>query len=159
MLKQELEATAYHEAGHAVITRRLGYTVHSVTIKPGDDYQGLAVSDSPLFGRDPTLGGPESGTDERMQHRVIAALAGSVAERRFNPEIFDIENSSDDYEVVFDTCLRLGGDGDGASKVGEELYQKTEALVSEHWLEIDRVARALLDRTELSGDDIERINE
>lgn len=150
---KKLEGTAYHEAGHAVITRHLGYPVHSVTIKPGDDYQGAALSDDPTYGRRLDLDNAESGTDDKMKHRVISALAGSVAEHRFSPEGFDLEGSSDDYKVVYDLVLSLGGGGDD---VGEELYQKTRALVSDYWSDIDRVARALLDRTELSGDDLER---
>jgi ATP-dependent Zn protease len=37
---EELRATAYHEAGHAVIAIALGLTIKKVNIIKGQDYNG-----------------------------------------------------------------------------------------------------------------------
>lgn len=151
MEKTKLAATAYHEAGHAIVTLCLGYPVHHVTIEPGDDYTGVCRSDNPLFDCDLEIDGPGTATDRRVRHRLFAAFAGPLAERRFDPEGFNIEDSSADYEVIFDLVLRLGG---GDNNVGEKLEAQADALVLKHWPLIDRAARALLERTTLSGADL-----
>jgi ATP-dependent Zn protease len=44
----QLTATAYHEAGHAVVCHRLGYKVNRVTIVPSDTSQGLCTHENIL---------------------------------------------------------------------------------------------------------------
>lgn len=41
---RELEETAYHEAGHVVLTQLLGGLVDVITICPGDDYLGRVMA-------------------------------------------------------------------------------------------------------------------
>jgi len=155
--EEEHRGTAYHEAGHAVVNRHLGYAVSSVTIEAGDDYQGAVLHDDPLFGCDLEIDDVESGTDEKIAHSIIVAFAGPAAEKHLNPEFFNLEGARGDYKVIADLVFCLVGHPDQATAKADELDQQAQALVLEHWPHIDRVARALLDRTELTGDDLETL--
>ena len=44
------EAIAYHEAGHAIVSMRLGYRCLYVTIMPDGDRLGHACCEDPLVG-------------------------------------------------------------------------------------------------------------
>ncbi len=50
MRKSVRWSTAFHEAGHAVASWRHGLKVHSATIVPTAEFQGLVVHDNPLHG-------------------------------------------------------------------------------------------------------------
>ena len=53
--KKQLEATAYHEAGHAVRAYRYDIKIKSVTIKPDEDSLGRITSDNLLKGLHPDI--------------------------------------------------------------------------------------------------------
>src|SRR5262245_55354834 len=71
----ELQHTAYHEAGHAVIALRLGYEMEKVTIKPSRGSLGrYFCKDRPL------------ATDD-----IRIAFAGALAEALVNPNDEEIQ--------------------------------------------------------------------
>ena len=58
--ESQVEATAYHEAGHAVIAYLLGYKPQSVTIAPTFDTAGhLVIHGNPLHGFQLDPDGPD----------------------------------------------------------------------------------------------------
>ncbi|MGL4422962.1 MAG: M50 family metallopeptidase, partial [Gemmataceae bacterium] len=63
-------ATAFHEAGHAVVATALGRVVHRISIEPKQRYLGRCE-----FGP-----GRRQPTDDWRSDEILIALAGMVAE-------------------------------------------------------------------------------
>ena len=66
------EAIAYHEAGHAIVSMRLGYRCLYVTIMPDGDRLGHACCEDPLVG----------GNDDKIKHALQVLIAASLAESK-----------------------------------------------------------------------------
>ncbi len=151
--KTDLKATAYHEAGHAVIGRVLGLSAGRVTIRPDykTDTAGVAVGTTPtaFCAKNP----------ERDEYAVVrawimttmagaeteAALLGRVAlgdgDDRLQIGLMMEEYISDaDWDTV-ETCLR----------------RMTRTLIWQHEALIERVAKALLAKTSLSGKMVDKL--
>ena len=81
--KQQLEATAYHEAGHAVLAYHYGYKIKSVTIKRGEDSLGKMVADGLLKGLRPDIEITPYGRD-KMEKHIRVSMAGIIAQKLYN---------------------------------------------------------------------------
>ena len=68
------EAIAYHEAGHAVISMKLGYRCLYVTIIPDGDRLGHVCCEDHLAG----------GHDDKIKHALKVLIAASLAESKQN---------------------------------------------------------------------------
>ena len=66
------EAVAYHEAGHAVISMKLGYRCLYVTIIPDGDRLGHVCCEDPLV----------VGHDDKVKHALKILIAASLAESK-----------------------------------------------------------------------------
>ena len=81
--ERDLLATAYHEAGHAVVAFHEGIRLTSGTIIPTVDFDGMVIYASP-FGRS-NFGSSRSNADRLKAERYVrATLAGHLAQRRFD---------------------------------------------------------------------------
>ncbi|QDT09492.1 cell division protein FtsH [Stieleria marina] len=78
MTDQELNATAYHEAGHAVMAFSLGRPVEKVTIVPGKMQFG-----GTRLGACKIQKGRTKSTKDWLEDEAIILLAGMVAESHF----------------------------------------------------------------------------
>jgi hypothetical protein len=145
---------AHHEAGHAVIAHMLGGDVGRVSI---DDDGGGATSIKWL-GR---------GDDEqRIQRKILVALAGPYSQRRFAPRSRWRSRSHVAFASGYDFNIvdRLIEEFASRRLIEEfvsrkvaEKYQgyveaRAEALVDKHWRCIKCVAEALLERGAITGD-------
>jgi ATP-dependent Zn protease len=63
---------AYHEAGHAVISMRLGYRCLYVTIVPDGSRLGHVCCEDPLVG----------AHDDKIKHALMVLIAASLAESK-----------------------------------------------------------------------------
>ena len=72
------EAIAYHEAGHAVISMKLGYTCLYVTIIPDGSRLGHACCEDPLIG----------GHDDKIKHALKVLLGARLAEGKHVGELW-----------------------------------------------------------------------
>jgi ATP-dependent Zn protease len=143
----DLEYTAYHEAGHAVIALRLGYEVGKVTIKRRQGVLGRA-----------DIRNRTSPDDIRI------SLAGALAEALVNPSDekiqlgahYDWRNTRRSVREFVALGFINGRERD---ILIEELLHETRALVRRDREVIARVAEALLEHKTLTGDDIKRIVE
>ena len=66
------EAIAYHEAGHAVISMKLGYRCLYVTIVPDGDRLGHVCCEDPMV----------VGRDDEIRHALKVLIAASLAESK-----------------------------------------------------------------------------
>lgn len=146
-----LEVTAYHEAGHAIAAWRQRIAISSVTIKPGEDYSGRL-----LFGRSRTPNLDEATDRARLwsERRIITALAGPIAQRKYRPSSVRGWHAREDYHVAADLALHIQGSGKLATAYLRWLNVSTEALVSANWTHIEAVAAALLEGRTIAGKDV-----
>jgi hypothetical protein len=169
-VKRERSATAYHEAGHAVIGLALQLPVAFVTIKPRASYPGH-VSYAPKhhsvgavyprgsyrkpiadMSEQDAFGNPVIERNDDWHARAVMSIAGGMAEAEFLKDGYTWRkqaSSSDKHNVAF-YRRKLG---DNARSV-EEYEAECEKLVKQHWPMIEAVAVKLLKEETLSGNDV-----
>lgn len=139
------ELTAFHEAGHFLAALDRGAQVREVTIRPKGNLLGWASSEEGL--------GVGEVADARLRALVVEYYAGHAAQcgrdRRF-VGYSRAGAASDDASA--ERYLRLLPTGAARS-----CRVEAARLVKRRWREVEAVARALLDREELSGEEAEVI--
>lgn len=182
-LREQIESTAYHEAGHAVVSFALdpGIRIQQVTIVARGQAAGVTAYDAESWSR------PNLNRQQVMQ-RICTALAGRVAEARFgvlsgHPGELDSGASSDLAQASRMAWLAItewGLDEDfgwvaleGLDPQAQQVLhgraltrlqhwlaearKETEQLVEQRWPQIDRVARYLLDHELIEGHMLQEI--
>jgi hypothetical protein len=150
-----LQSTAYHEAGHAVVRwygklKRPKYA----TIIEGEDYLGAVAGLDVPSGFDPDT--KFSGrTQLILERRIRTFLAGSVAQKKFNPSGFRKYNAADDEDKAHKNVLWLSGNYETASAYMKLLRLQTRDILNKGWIWkcVEAVAEALLDKKKLSGEE------
>ncbi len=143
----QLTATAYHEAGHAVMALSLGRPVQKVTVIPGKT----------------TAGGVRLGVCEMQKARskssknwiddeVLVLFAGMVAEARYTGQ-YCRQGASQDLRAIKRLLLHRARDERQLERVQQRLLAKTEHLLDDagHALAIEWIARELIERGTVSG--------
>jgi ATP-dependent Zn protease len=157
---KERRATAYHEAGHAVIAIALGLTVKKVSIVKGQDYNGLCRQLG-LLGyhlRD------RRDAEDTLKKIIISIYAGMPAQRLVDPDPPEFHGACDE-EDANELCLRhanLLRRGGRAPDEFRRAYlgrRRVEArrLVKQHRKAIEEFAEVLLQRQELGGEEAEEL--
>ncbi|HVV53264.1 MAG TPA: hypothetical protein VHO06_26635 [Polyangia bacterium] len=147
-MPSDLERTAYHEAGHFVASRALELDdTHSISIIPDDERgtAGHAVTDS----MERWVDERENPSPEKRKKLVVSLCAGFAAQRRFDPDEPE-DNARAGAEDDFQKA-RLWGD---ALDLEQGLLE-AHTLVTDHWATVEIVARALLIRKKLDGQEAE----
>lgn len=149
-------ATAYHEAGHAVIAWKRGLKVKSATIVPGDGFDGR-VRHSSALGR---INIEFDGSDRariRVETAIVVSLAGPEAQRRFNPRSWRAYHGETDYALVTDLALRANGSPETTQAFVDWLSLVARDVVVLSWPIIEKVAAALIERNTLSAVELEDV--
>jgi hypothetical protein len=169
-----MRGTRYHEAGHDVAAYHHGYLITGVTVT---DTECVATYRSPY----PS---PEFGGWGELWREACITMAGLLADQRamwgeMRPEpcanfLADAKEAVEsEAELHVDdlppddhsTLLRLlrqmgdGSMGDDPAKYYRLVVESSGQLVSDHWTEIDAVARALEQNAMLDGPEVVRIIE
>jgi peptidase M41-like protein len=134
-------ATAYHEAGHAVVALALGRPIHRVTIHPDQEHLGLC-----LFGK-----GTTRPTDDWLEREILIALGGLAAEARHTGD-YAWEEAGKDRRYVRSLCVQRAGERQ-AERLERRLLSKAEHLLARagHWEAVELIAAELLKRGAISG--------
>ena len=123
---------AFHEAGHVVVATALGTPVKCATL----DEVWTLVRD---------------GCPRAQRNQAIIALAGAEAETRHCGH--SLERQAEMWGDAWANDLGSALRHLDRAAIAPALHQARQ-LVTEHWCSVRVVAQALLERGELTGDDI-----
>ncbi|MDX8413003.1 MAG: AAA family ATPase [Mariprofundales bacterium] len=174
-LLQSLDATAYHEAGHAIVSMVVNPDVHieQVTVMPREDALGFVSYDieSAQY--------RQLNRQEVLDHMCVA-LAGRIAQSRQFPDHGDDSGASSDlrkatwYAILAITKLGFDEKIGNVVLLAEEfppLIEKTMLLervqawvkaaetlctkiIGQHWNQIDQLAQCLIKEEVVTGDQL-----
>lgn len=150
---RELVATAYHEAGHAVMATILGRNIQKVTIKAGQIQTGgvrLGVCELAT--------GRRRSSHDALEDEVLILLAGMVAEAKFTGRYCQL-GAAQDLRHAANLLRDRAGSEDQVERLQRRMLDKTEHLLSElaHSQAITSVAKELIERTTISGRSVRHI--
>jgi hypothetical protein len=139
-------ATAYHEAGHAVMALSLGRPVHKVTIVPGQMLGGIRLGACEIDKR------RLKASKAWLEDDVLLLLAGMVAEAHFTGEYCQA-GATQDLLIVRRLLQARAANERQLERLQRRLLDKTEHLLSDegHAKAIELIARELLHKTTISG--------
>ncbi|HJZ55405.1 MAG TPA: hypothetical protein VKE74_10625 [Gemmataceae bacterium] len=135
------EATAYHEAGHAVVALALDRPVHRVSVLPGRELLGKCE-----FGK-----GVSRPTDDWLEREILISLAGMAAEAR-HTGTYDRAAAGRDLRLARRLAVQRAGQRQ-ADRLERRLLAKTENLLFDdgHWHAVELIAAELLKLGTISG--------
>lgn len=128
--KNNRKATAYHEAGHAVVSLHFNLPFESISVI--EDKKSLGRY-SRTFDQLPfDFNDFESEIDEFVKADIICDFAGISAETKFTG-VENVEGAEQDFTNAVDKAFRLLGNGDDAYTLQIELRRQSELLfTNEH---------------------------
>lgn len=134
-------ATAYHEAGHAVIALLFGRPVHAVSILPTRDFLGVCKYRDPVF----------RPTEDWLEREVLIALAGLAAEAR-HTGTYGFDEAAKDLSYVRKLLVSRAGER-RADRLERRMLSKVEHLLAREatWQAVEWIAAELLRLGEISG--------
>ena len=148
-------ATAFHEASHVVVAKRLGLPVHSVSIKPASSEHGRPLEGGTLVRWDLLLGKREDL--QLCQQAMTAAYAGiawesMVSGRKFNEVYSECPSDSEVVAVIRNRFNERGAfpTVDDSRQVSTNASDEACAMVRSNCIEIKRFAWFLCWKGELS---------
>ena len=135
-------ATAYHEAGHAVVALELDRPVVKVSILPDRDRAGICH-----FGKAVTR-----PTEDWIEREMLIALAGMAAEAR-HTGTYDREAAGRDLRYARALSTGRAGNARQAERLERRMLSRVENMLDEDqvWLAVERIAAELLRQGEMSG--------
>ena len=135
------QATAYHEAGHAVLALLLDRPVKRVSIQPDRDHLGLCE-----FGK-----GVFRPSEDWLEREILIALGGIAAEARLTGN-YAWDAAARDQKYVRRLSVQRAGER-RAEKLERRLLAKAEHFLAadESWRAVELIAAELLLHREISG--------
>ena len=143
VIKAALIATAYHEAGHAMMCWSLGVRSKRVSIVQGEDSMGSFLHERVVRGH------PETDNSNRMrlslERYAAIALAGPIAQQLYNSRSFRTYHASKDYKIAATCAFRVNGSEESAKAWLKWIQIRTKDQLRVFWPIVDRLAKRLLD--------------
>lgn len=134
-------ATAYHEAGHAVMALTLDRPIHQVSIIPGRQFLGICKFQK----------GVNRSCDDLLEREVLIALAGLAAEAR-HTGTYDHVGAGRDLRLVRDLARQRVGDRQ-VERFERRMLSKAENILADDgcWKAVELIAAELLKLGMISG--------
>jgi ATP-dependent Zn protease len=135
------EATAFHEAGHAVVALALDRPVARVSVLPGGDFLGICHFAKGVF----------RPSKDWVEQEILISLGGIAAEaRRTGEYAWDAAERDEQYALRLAT--RRAGERQ-ADRLVRRLLAKVENLLADEdcWRAVEAIAAALLRTGVISG--------
>ena len=134
-------ATAYHEAGHAVMALVFDRPVQKVSILP----------DQRRLGHCEMRKGVSRASQDRLEADILILLAGVVAEAIYSGS-HNWTGAALDLQSVRRLAVMRSGQGQ-AEKLTRRLMAKTEYLLQQtrNWNAVDQIAAELLEKKSITG--------
>jgi ATP-dependent Zn protease len=159
--RSELELTAYHEAGHAVVAIHLHRGVKSVTVVPNPETNSLGHCEyHELPNKEERLKVLERGDRQRsrpwLEREIILLLAGNHAEDKVKGR-WNHRGASDDMSKVFDLASSMCGSNDETLAYVRWLSERARNEVESLWPLIEKVAQALVVKKTMTGREVRQI--
>jgi hypothetical protein len=158
----QFEATAYHEAGHAIAAWKLESRVFRVTLEPDEDSLGKTFHSNPLTRvdfDDIEFGPIAPRCQRRAENVMIISLAGPAAQHKYNPRSVRLYHGGSDRENVYEILSHLC---EITSDIFPTYYHlmdlQARALVRNpvNWRAIEILAQELLQRRTIPGKRLRR---
>ena len=147
----------YHEAGHAVVSRVLGGRVVQVTVGLGELVE---ITPGLLLLQD---GRCRRVTLRSLRDELVVAFAGIEAQYTLlqgrTPTDADLKLSvhGDEANIAFCMGVLATKQGCESDEILGDAVERARTLVLDHRADIERVARALLKRPSLTGEDLDAL--
>ena len=135
------EATAYHEAGHAVIALLLGRSIQRLSILPKLE----------SLGRCEFQKGRGISSSDWLERDILISLAGLAAEAKHSGE-YSWDGAARDLQSVRRLAIQRAGERQ-AERLQKRLLAKVEHLLAqpENWRAVELIAAELLRCETISG--------
>jgi ATP-dependent Zn protease len=146
-------ATAYHEAGHAIVAWHEKMVVHKITIIPDGETHGKVTHSNVLksihldFNR-------SRRARQRAERSIRVALAGTIAQRRYKPKSWRRDHSGDDHAKAADLAMAISVSDIEANDLLSLLDSQTTHIINRHWNLIDALAKEILRRRKMNSKEI-----
>lgn len=141
-------ATAYHEAGHAVMAEILGRPIEKVTLAAAK----LQTGGFRLGMCKIQKGRKKPSPKDELEDDVLILLAGMVAES-FTTGRYCVHSASSDFEMVERLLANRARNQKQLERLCKRYLDKTEHMLGDEAaaLAVELVARELVDRKTISG--------
>jgi ATP-dependent Zn protease len=143
----KLKATAFHEAGHAVLALALGRPIQKVTIAPAQLQTG-----GRRLGACKIQKGRSKATKDGLEDEVLILFAGMVAESHFTGQ-YSLGGAAQDLRFIRRLLASRATNERQVERLERRLLEKTEHLLSDeaHTRAIVLIAEELLKKETISG--------
>lgn len=142
-----LLATAYHEAGHAVVAVLLGRSVHKVTIAPGQMFAGVRLGACEI-GK-----GRARASRDWLEDEVLILLAGMVAQSQLTGD-YCRNGAAQDLAAVRRLLEQARATNERQlERLEQRMIDKCEHLLADEAAckAVESIAVELLKKTTISG--------
>jgi hypothetical protein len=156
--QKAIEATAHHEAGHAVAAFRNKLPIRSVTIERAEGASGQVSHANPLFKDNPEWD-TSAKTQRRIEVSALVSLAGEAAQRKFNPRSVRHFHSADDRSNALHVLEYLSANEDEREAYYRLISIRARNFVNSsfNWMLITGLAQELLLRRTISGKQVKEL--